>query len=147
MANQTDKQVQDLFKIVQTKKTEIAKAEKPNWITNCSFGYNKDSSSRSNIQVVADIEELIHILGFLIEKEKSFSAANKMLGTSVEFKWMGFTLEEWQADIQTRINKVQITKKKKELEALETRLDKLISPELKAEMELEEITKMLNDSK
>lgn len=147
MTNQTDKQVQDLFKIVQTKKAEIAKAEKPNWLTNCSFGYNKDSSSRSNIQVVADVEELVHILGFLIEKERAFEAAATALGANVEFKWMGFTLAEWQADIQTRINKIQITKKKKELEALETRLDKLISPELKAQMELDEITKMLNDSK
>jgi hypothetical protein len=135
-----------LFKIVQTKKAEIAKAEKPNWITNCSFGYNKDSSSRSNIQVVADVEELVSILGFLIEKEKAFTAANKVLGTSYEFKWMGFSLEDWQSDIQTRINKVQISKKKKELESLESRLDKIISPELKAQMELDEITKMLNDS-
>lgn len=144
MANQTDKQVQDLFKIVQTKKTEIAKAEKPNWQTNCSFGYNKDSSSRSNIQVVSDIEELISILGFIIEKERAFESAQTMLGTSEKFKWMGYSLEDWKTDVQTRINKIQISKKKKELEMLESRLDKLISPELKAQMELEEITKLLS---
>lgn len=144
MANQTDKQVQELFKIVQTKKTEIAKAEKPNWLTNCSFGYNKDSSSRSNIQVVADVEELVSILGFVIEKEKAFESAQQMLGTSEKFKWMGYSLEEWKTDIQTRINKIQISKKKKELESLESRLDKLISPDLKAQMELEEITKLLS---
>jgi hypothetical protein len=34
--------------------------------------------------------------------------------------------------------------KKKELELLEERLNKLISPELRAQMELEEIKKMLS---
>jgi hypothetical protein len=144
MANQTDEQVQKLFQVVQTKKAEIAKAEKPNWETNCSFGYNKDSSSRTNIQVVADIEELVHILGFLIEKQKAFESAQSVLDTNLTFKWMGYTIDQWQSDIKTRIDKIQITKKKKDLEALEGRLDKLISPELKAKMELDEISKLLS---
>jgi len=139
-----DEQVQKLFQIVQSKKEEIKKAEKPNWETNGSFGYNKDSSSRINIHIVLEVEELVSILGFLIEKEKGFKEAQTILGTNAEFKWMGFTLKEWQSDIQTRINKVQISKKKKELETLEERLDKLISPELKRQMELDEITKMLS---
>ena len=46
MATSRDKQVQELFKIVQEKKSDIVKAEKPNWQTNCSFGYDKNSSSR-----------------------------------------------------------------------------------------------------
>ena len=95
------------------------------------------------MQVVADVEELVLILGFLIEKKQAFEKANSLLGTDLEFKWMSFTFEDWKNDVQTRINKVQISKKKKELEALETRLDKLISPDLKAQMELDEISKLL----
>lgn len=143
MENQKDKQVQELFKIVQQKKAEIIKAEKPNWLTNCSFGYNKDSSARQNIQVVSDVEELISILGFLIEKEKGFDAAQQVLGTSETFKWLGFTVEEWQSDIQTRINKIQISKKKKELDAIETKLNSLVSKEMREALELAEITKAL----
>lgn len=139
-----DKKVQELFAIVQTKKAEIAKAEKPNWKTNCSFSYIKDSAARINLQVVADVEDLLSILAFLIEKNNSYEAANKLIGTNIEFKWMGFTLEDWTADIQTRVNKVQITKKKKELETLESRLDQLVSPELKRQMELDDITKLLS---
>jgi hypothetical protein len=56
---------------------------------------------------------------------------------------MGHTVADWQADIQKRINKVQISKKKADLQTLEDRLDKLISPELRREMELAEIQKML----
>lgn len=144
MENQTDKKVQEFFKVVQQKKAEIAKAEKPDWKTNCSFSYNKDSGSRINLQVVVDVEELVLILAFLIEKNQAFDKANALLGTDLEFKWMNFTFEDWKSDIQTRINKVQISKKRKELEALESRLDKLISPELKAQMELDEISKLLS---
>lgn len=144
MANQTDKQVQELFKIVQAKKSEIAKLEKPSWNTNGSFGYSKDLNSRVNIHACADVEELVSIVAFLIGKKQNFEEAQTVLGTKVDFKWMGFSDAEWIEDIKTRINKIQISQKRKELEAVESRLDKLISPELKAQMELEEITKMLS---
>lgn len=140
----TDKQVQELFKVVQQKKSAIVKAEKPNWQTNCSFGYDKNSSSRINIQVLSDIDELTEILAFLLRKENSHQEAAAILGVESEFKWMGFTLQQWRSDIQTRIDKIQISKKKQELEQLESRLSLLISPELRAEMELEEITKILS---
>lgn len=144
MENKTDKLVQDLFKVVQTKKAEIAKAEKPNWVTNCSFRYNKESSATTNIQVCADIDELVNIIGFLCVHKKGHDEAQEFLGTDKTFKWLGFTIDEWKTDVKTRIDKIQIGNKKKELELLESRLDKLVSPELKAQLELEEISKLLN---
>ena len=144
MASEQDKLVQELFKVVQTKKAEIAKAEKPNWETNCAFRYNKDSSAATNLQVCADVEELVHILGFLCDRKAGFEKAQEITGTSLKFKWLGFSFEDWASDIKTRIDKIQITNKKKELEVLESRLDKLVSPELKAKMELEEISKLLS---
>lgn len=144
MANETDKVVQELFKVVQDKKAAIAKAEKPNWLTNCAFRYNKDSSASTNIQVCSDVEELVHMLGFLCEKRSGFNTAQTILGTKCEFKWFGFSFDDWASDIKTRIDKIQISIKKKELELLEARLDKLISPELKAKMELDEIQKLLS---
>ncbi len=143
MATSRDKQVQELFKIVQEKKSAIVKAEKPNWQTNCSFGYDKNSSSRLNIQVLSDVDELVEILAFLLRRKEYHEKASTLLLTNSDFKYLGFTFEQWKSDIQTRIDKIQISKKKQELEQLESRLNSLISPELKAEMELAEITKML----
>lgn len=143
MSTEKDKQVQELFKVVQTRKAEIAKAEKPNWITNCSFGYNKDSSSRVNIQVCSEAIELITMVAHLINAKNSFDEAQEILGTKIQFNWMGYTFNDWVTDIQTRINKIEITKKKKELEILETRLNGLISKEMRDQMELDEITKLL----
>jgi len=141
---ETDKLVQELFSVVQAKKAEIAKAEKPNWETNCAFRYNKDSSASINLQVCADVEELVHILAFLCERKSNFDKAQEIVETKLKFKWLGFSFDEWVSDIKTRIAKIQITNKKKELEVLESRLDKIVSPELKAKWELEEISKLLS---
>jgi hypothetical protein len=138
-----DRLVQELTKHVNDKKAAIAKAEKPNWNTNCAFRYSKDSSASINLQVCGVVEELVYILGFLCEKRNAFNEAQKIIGTNLEFKWFGYTFDDWAEDIQTRINKIEITAKKKELEMLEERLNKLISPELRAQMELEEIRKSL----
>jgi len=139
----TDKQAQELFEIVQKKKAEIAKIEKPDWKTNCSFRYNKDTSAQTNLQVCSDVEELVNILGFLCDRKRGFEEAQTILKTTLKFKWLGFSFEDWSTDIKTRIDKIQITNKKKELGLLESRLDKILSPELKAQMELDAITKEL----
>lgn len=143
MANATDAKVQLLIQEVAKRKEEIKKAEKPNWITNCSFRYDEGRAEGFNIQTITDTDKFVHALAFLKTRAGAYDEAAAELGLKGEFKWLGYTLEDWTTDFKTRVDKVNITKKKKELELLESRLDKLISPELKAQMELEEITKML----
>lgn len=143
MAKETDKKVLDLIKLANQKKEAISKAEKPQWKTNCSFGFNPDSGRRINIQVEADVSNLTTILGFLMGKADEFKKASEVLGLKQEFKWMGFTLADWRSDIQTRVAKIQITSEKRDLETIEKRLSGLISPELRAQLDLEEIEKML----
>jgi hypothetical protein len=143
MANKTDEQVQSLVELVKKKKLEITKAEKPNWKTNCNFRYNPGSPVSINIQVENDVDTLIGILSFLMVQDDAFKKAADDLGVDGIFKWGGYTFEEWKNDISNRVVKIQIAKKKADLDILETRLDKLISPELKTQLELEEITKLL----
>ncbi len=146
MASKTkDEIIQDLFEVVRQKKAEIAKAEKPKWETNCSFSYSENGSERTNIQIVSDVNALLRILGHIAIQFDGFTKAAGMTNvTDAKFKWQGFTLNEWVSDIQTRINKIQITKKRAELEDLERRLDKLVSPEVREAMELEAIQKALS---
>lgn len=140
-----DEIVQDLVQVVRQKREEINKAEKPNWVTNGSFKYVKGSTSGSfNLQTVSDKKVLIEATAFLIDKSKSYGLACDALGVNDEFEWFGFSLEDWTSDFKTRITKIQITQKKKELELYESKLDKLISPEMRREIELEEITKGLS---
>jgi len=144
MAIEKDKIIQGLYNLIEDKKKEIAKAEKPSWETNCVFKYNKESQTGTNLQVCSSVEELVHMLGFLIEKQTAFDAAQKILGTSVKFKWLGFSFKDWQSDIQTRVAKLEITAKKREIEVLEGKLNGLdLSKEVRELMELENIKKLL----
>jgi len=145
----TDKRVKDLWDVVLKKKAEIQEAEKPNWKTNCTFSYTKDTSSphqRLNIQTITDLDEFVDALAFLGLRQESCRVAAESLGIAgYTFKWQGFTVEAWKSDFSTRINKIKINEKKKELAAFETRLEALLSPELKAELELNEIVRLLGE--
>lgn len=143
----TDQVIDSLFEKVKQKKAEIAKAEKPNWVTNCTFSFrgNISASESVNIQTITDVKEMVRILTFLIREESFNDEATKRLGLeeTSDFKWMGYTVKEWETDLKTRLNKVLIDRKRSELKNLEERLDKLVSPEKRREMELAEIAKEL----
>ena len=143
MSNERDEIVKGLFNIIQEKKAAIAKAEKPTWETNCAFRYGKESSVSTNIHVCGSVEELLEMLTFLVTRKDAYDTAQKLLGTSIKFKWFGYTFGEWLSDIKTRLDKIEISNKKKELEELEARLDKLVSKEMREALELEEIKKLL----
>jgi hypothetical protein len=137
----TDKKTMELIALVKTQKAEIAKLEKPSYKTNCSFSYIEGTkSSATNIHVETDVRKLISMAAFLAEREKSYKETARLLNvdTVPDFQWDGYTVAEWLEDIKTRINKVQIAAKRSKLE-LESRLKKIISPELQAELELEAI--------
>jgi hypothetical protein len=137
--NTTDKKTLDLIKEVKKRKDEIANAEKPNWKTNCSFSYD-GSSKTTNIHVESNVSNLVSIVAFLMRKQEDYDAAVKLLSVEApEFKWNGFSVGDWTEDIKTRIDKIQIVAKRQKLEALESRLNKIISPELRAQLELEAI--------
>ena len=142
--NPVDVAVKALFDKVQAKKLAIQNAEKPNWQTSGSFGYNAHSAhDRINIQTVTDPRKLIEVLAFLKDRAKNYVEAATELSLDADFKWLSFTVDEWKSDLQTRANQLSIQAKKKELTELENRLNALISPELKAQMELAEISKAL----
>lgn len=142
--NAMDQKVKALFEKVQTMKAAIAKAEKPNWNTSGSFGFTANSThDRFNIQTETNPRKLVEVLAFLKGREANVVESAQELGVAVDFTWLGYTTEEWKQDLLTRANQINIQAKKKELSDLETRLSGLISPELKAQMELEAIEALL----
>lgn len=146
MSDKTDTMVLELLKKVEEKKKQIGNAERPSWITNCSFGFDSNSNNRINIQVVRDLETLVEIHAFLSVKAAAYNASLQILGLSSKeapFKHLGFTYEQWCDDIQTRINGLKIKAKKDELAVLEGRVNALVSPEQRRAIELEKLVKEL----
>lgn len=140
----TDSKTLELINEVKRRKQEINSAEKPNWATNRNFSFTEDSAKVTPLHVEANVRNLVFIAGFLLDKQRSYAEAAAALGMGVEtFTWQGFSVNDWLADIKLRVTKLQIASKKEKLEALESRLNSIISPELRAEMELEDIEALL----
>ena len=142
----TDKKTLDLIALVKTKKEQIAQAEKPAYKTNCSFSFIEGNrSNATNLHTETDVRKLIGMAAhLLLLNDGYFAAANALeVENPPPFTWDGFTAAEWIGDIKMRITKVQIAAEKKKLEALEERLNKIISPELRAQLELEAIASEL----
>jgi hypothetical protein len=144
----TDKKTLELIKLVRTQKADIEKAEKPSWKTNRMFSYIEGSSNVVNLAVESNVTKLISYVSFLISQELAYSEAAKRLNVEnpPPFTWGGYPLSEWLEDVKLRIAKLQIAAKRAKLEALENRLNTIISPELKAELELEAIQAELGGS-
>lgn len=143
----TDAKVKELFKIVQQKKLAIEKAEKPCWQTSGTFGYSSNSAhDRTNIQTITDTRKIVDMYSFLIDRQEKSEKAAQELGVTYSFSWLGFKVDEWKSDFQTRINQIMIQEKRKEFAELEARLNAIISPELRAEMELEAISEILAEN-
>lgn len=139
----TDEKINKLLKDVETKKAEIKSLENPRYKTNLSLTMEPFSTA-INLNVL-DIRGLLNIKAHLSAlKEQYDKLDTDSLGAMYkEFIYSGFTYKEWVNDIDLRIGKILISEKRKHLAALEERLNKIMSPELKARLELEEIEKAL----
>lgn len=147
MSNKSDELVLQLLAKVKEKKAKIAAVDRPQWVTSCTVGYNPDVvTDRINIQTVTDVNKLVDLFGFILAKEEQSHKARKALGIwdTLAFKWMGFTVAQWEHDFRSRIAKIQINAEKAELDALEKRIDSLITVEQRRELELQALAKELD---
>ena len=140
----TDEKVKELFQIVQSKKLAVEKAERPCWLTAGTFGYSANSAhDRTDFRTVTDVRKIVDMLAFLIDRKEKSEKAAQELGVDHNFTWLGFTVDEWKSDFQTRVNQISIQEKRRELAEMESRLNLVLTPELKAEMEVDAITEQL----
>ncbi len=138
-----DQIVEELFKKLQAKKALLESIEKPHFKTNLSFGFSEELNSRVNIHTVNNVEVLIRMAAFLLATSEKYEQAATMLGVTSQFKWLGYSLEDWMHDIQARTNKINIEVERKTFKQLEEKLNLLVSPEQRRLMEIEAISKIL----
>lgn len=144
MTKTKDQTTMDLLNEVNKRKKEIAKIDKCKWKTNLNFRYVVGTPT-INLQVVNSVPELVDIAAYISDRIASYDAMATSLGIAVpELVIDGYSAADWLDDVKTRINKVTINDKKRALEKLESRLNAIISPELRAEMELKAIQEELS---
>ena len=133
-----DPMYQELFDRLELKKAEVDKAEKPVYVTGGHFRYS-ESGYVMDITTERNQSKLVDALTFLIGKSENHKKACEELSLNLEFKWMGFTYDEWFADIKTRIDSINIAKRRAELQALEIKINAVLPPEVKQAIELKKI--------
>lgn len=138
-----DERVQLLFAKLQAKKAEVANAERPQYITSGLFRYSESVGNTVDIMSARDERKLVEILTFLKERSEKYAEAAKELGVEVTFTWLGFTVEEWIKDLRTRVSILQIAKRRTELKELEARVNAVMTPELRRQMEMEALEALL----
>lgn len=142
----TDDAVMALLVKVQQKKDEIKAAKKkPQWKTNLSIGKDaKISQGRVNIMTRTDPNEIIDWYVFLSLKEDYIEKAADELGLPADLTWLGYSITDWKTDLKSRAAQLSIDEKQREMEALDRRVNKLVSPDQRREMELEALSKILD---
>lgn len=144
MSDNQDGKITKLLELVQQKRQEIERINNPVFKTNCGFSYRESGNEIINLHTVTDVGELVKIGAFVEDMAARYLAfSNFHKVNAPKFTWRTFSVSDWTDDIKMRIAKVQISAKKKELDDLENRLNKLVSPELRQKMELELIEKQL----
>lgn len=135
-----DDKIDALLADVKRQKEAIAEAEKPTYRTNRTFSFTDGDLNRSiNLAVVSDVAALLKMAGFVKAQAGAYgvAAATMLPGESApRFTWCGYSADDWMHDIGLRISQVTLKVKKERLARAEERLNSLLSPERRRELEL-----------
>jgi hypothetical protein len=131
-----DEAIMTLRKQIDDKKKSLKSSERFSPVTNCSIELD---GLRYNIQVLTK-EQIIAMM----VKLNSYRMSAKDLGLLDEYQISGFAVAQWLADLMTRLDIVNRKTEENKLKMLEERLHKLLSDDKKTELEIDEISKLLN---
>ena len=143
-----DQQVNRLLEKIESEKALIKEIEKPQYKTNMSYSpVANDLSKSTNLNTLNDVAALIGVLAEIASKVSFYDSAAKELKVDRPplFKWQGYQYNDWSHDIKLRIDKIQIKERQDRLKQLEEALNKLISPELRTQLELKRIAAELGE--
>jgi hypothetical protein len=129
-----DKTVEDLMAKVAARREKIGALQKPQWRTTTRLtlpGYET-----LNIQACSDTALLATMLGELMRRKQDIDAASKELEVDIEPKVQNYLIDDWIADIKLRVRITNIRAERAKLNALEAKLETLLSPEQRRALEL-----------
>lgn len=132
--SKNDERVLQLKEIIDKKKLGLKGAKKFTPLTNCILDLE---GQKYNLNVLR-----LNDLQLLLVRLNMYLMSAKDLKINLEIS--GYNIAEWITDIKCKIEIFEYKKKEAELKTLEVKLDKMLSDEKKAELELDEIAALLN---
>ena len=139
-----DDKITQLLAKVEAQKAAIAEAERPVFRTNRTFSFvDGDLNKSHNLAVVSDVSALLKMAAHVSSAaETYYYVAGGILGADEKapaFTWNGYSDLDWLHDIKLRVSQIRLKAQREKLQELEARLDKIISPERRRELELRAI--------
>jgi hypothetical protein len=135
-----DSQIFLLKEKCQRKKDEIASFGKTKWQTNCIL---EIMGKKYNLHIIG-IEDCHFLLSLVLSLNESSKKSADLLGIEVPNSLCGFSYQSWIHDLISRGKALTNKETEKKIRDLEKRLDYLLSDDAKREIELKEISKILN---
>ena len=135
-----DNKIKQLFAVIHEQQKEVDQTEsdvKRPWRTNCSFA-STHLVQPINIQVATE-DIIVDVYADMLMIMEFQSLAAKSLGVTIKTSWNGYAKDDWVDDFKKRIATIKIKNKKRKLEDMERRLEAIVSPEQRREMELNAI--------
>lgn len=147
-----DDKIMQLLAKVKAQKEAIAQAERPTYKTNMTFSFVDGNLSQAvNLRVVTDLGQLLKIAAHVRSAAASYEeAGSAILGPDEKppaFLWCNFSAVEWTHDIKLRVGQIRIKSQRERLHELEQRLDSILTPERRRELELLAIERELSGEK
>lgn len=137
--------VDQLYTKLEEKKKSLQRLDHPSFTTPIGSFAWQEGSQEYNLNTFK-VDSLIKVKAHIMACEHWYmKACDGVEGKIPEFKHQGFTLKEWIEDIDTLINRMNITQLKSDISKLELRLSKLVSPEMQRQRELAKLAKDIDN--
>lgn len=136
-----DEQIRGLFAKLEVRKAKVAELKATiarSWVTNGTFRLI-GASSTTNLQT-ANVQQIEEIATHLcIFRGARAEAATRL--RPMDDKQQGYTVDQWFEDLAKRLAAIDIREEEKQLEILEQRLNSVLSPEARRQIEVELLLK------
>jgi len=144
-----DEKVKGLMAKVEAKQEEINKITAARWKTSGSYNvapFGSTADSVINIKT-ADVDTIVFLASDLLRTHGAVPDVVEILGIKdrVRPSYGGYSYEDWVADFKTRIEKISLNEKRAQLDKLVRALDKIVSPELRRQLDLEKLEKEIEE--
>lgn len=146
MSTELDQKVNELLLVVKAKRDALELHQKranSSWRTNCSFNLN---GAHVNLQTVRT-PVIIGMVSYLLGQRELDKKACELLNIEFRDKIQNYDYTAWLEDCQKRASYLHLREQEDQLNALEAKINQLVSPEKRRELDLELLTKSLNSLK
>lgn len=139
-----DDQIRAMFAKLEERKASVKALQlqiDAKWLTNLSY---VPSGATTPINVgTAQLQGIIDLMTDLVLKQEARKKAAAILGIEVDDKINGFDAADWTKDCKKRIASIKVREEERLLQQLEQRLNSVLSPEQRREIEVKLLLKDL----